>query len=233
MSPEVAGPAGLLPPRPVAQFSPFEDLAENLLAEMSAAKGDTAHDLSHILRVWQSVQLLVAEEGGHVETLVAATLLHDCIHVPKDDPMRPQASRLAADRAADLLALIGWQPAAIDAVHHAIHAHSFSAGVRPKTLEAKILQDADRLDALGHIGTARCFAVSGALGRPLYDPQDPAAHHRQLDDEAFALDHFFTKLLRLQEGFQTETGARLAQQRHDAMQQFVNGFLQEVGRLWN
>ncbi len=213
----------------VEPFSPFEELAVTLLAEISMQASDGAHDLSHILRVWRLVRLLVAEEGGDVETLVAATILHDCVHVPKDDPMRSQASRLAADRASEMLNGLGWSSAAIEAVHHVIHAHSFSAGVQPKTLEAKILQDADRLDALGHIGIARCFAVSGALGRPLYDPQDPAAEERALDDAAFALDHFFTKLLRLQDGFQTETGARLAQQRHQVMQRFVDGFLSEVG----
>lgn len=216
---------------PAEPFAPFEDLAAPLLVEISAAPDDTAHDLSHILRVWQSVRQLVAAEGGDLETLVAATILHDCVHVPKDDPRRAQASRLAADRAAEVLEGLSWSPTAIEAVHHAIHAHSFSAAVKPMTLEAKILQDADRLDALGHIGIARCFAVSGALGRPLYDPQDPAADRRSLDDGAYALDHFFNKLLRLKEGFQTATGARLAQQRHDVMQRFVDGLLQEAGYL--
>ncbi|MFA9353024.1 hydrolase, partial [Escherichia coli] len=76
-----------------------------------------------------------------------------------------------------------------------IEAHSFSAKIAPETLEAKIVQDADRLEALGAIGLARVFAVSGALGVALFDAEDPFARQRGLDDKQYALDHFQTKLL--------------------------------------
>lgn len=212
-----------------SHFAPHQDLVEHLLPVISDAQGDGAHDLAHILRVWRNVQRLMAQEGGDGTVLVVATLLHDCVDVPKDAPDRRLASRFAADKAAEALAQLGWAQDRIDRVTHAVEAHSFSADVAPRTLEAKILQDADRLDAMGHIGIARCFYVSGRLGRALYDPQDPLAQDRDLDDIAFAADHFQTKLLRLAGSFQTETGNRVAAERHLTLQRFLNGMLQEIG----
>ncbi|STF26181.1 putative phosphohydrolase [Escherichia coli] len=81
----------------------------------------------------------------------------------------------------------------------------------PLTTEAKIVQDADRLEALGAIGLARVFAVSGALGVALFDGEDPFAQHRPLDDKRYALDHFQTKLLKLPQTMQTARGKQLAQ----------------------
>lgn len=123
---------------------------------------------------------------------------------------------------------IGWSQSDIAAVAHAIEAHSFSANVKPITLEAKILQDADRLDAIGHIGIARCFYVSGRMSRAIYDPNDPKATNRPLDDNQFAIDHFYTKLLRLAGSFQTDTGRQLSVKRHEIMKNFVDGLLNEI-----
>lgn len=161
--------------------------------------------------------------------LVASTILHDCVAVEKNSPLRSQASRMAADRARAVLMDLGWPVLEIDAVSHAIEAHSFSAGVEPHTLEARILQDADRLDALGFIGVARCFYVSGRLERPLYDPEDPAAEGRDLDDSRFTLDHFQTKLLHLADGFRTQTGRELARERQLRLEGFYRGILDEIG----
>ncbi|STW28706.1 metal-dependent phosphohydrolase [Klebsiella michiganensis] len=96
------------------------------------------------------------------------------------------------------------------AVLHAIEAHSFSAAVAPQSEEAKIVQDADRLEALGAIGLARVFAVSGALNNSLFDARDPFADRRELDDKTYALDHFQCKLLRLPKTMQTEKGRAMA-----------------------
>ncbi|MEP5728846.1 MAG: HD domain-containing protein [Sulfitobacter sp.] len=211
-----------------SRFAPADTLAVALLSLDQPQGGDGAHDLSHILRVWQNVQTLRQGEGGDHRVLVAATILHDCVNLPKDDPKRSDASRLSGEKAARILAELGWLAKDIDQVSHAIQAHSFSAEIVPRTLEAKILQDADRLDALGHIGIARCFVVTGQLERAIYDPQDPAAQARPLDDGTYALDHFYTKLLKLADGFQTPTGQRLARARHAVMETFVAGLLSEV-----
>ena len=159
---------------------------------------------------------------------MAATLLHDCVAVEKNSPFRASASRLAAARARELLTDMGWDEEMIEAVAHAIEAHSFSAAIAPRSLEARILQDADRLDALGMIGVARLFHVSGRMGSRLYDPLDPHASARTLDDKRFALDHFKTKILSLAQGFQTTTGARLAQTRHQRVERFLREWLEEI-----
>ena len=169
-----------------------------------------------------------AQEGGDAEVLLAATLLHDCVAVEKDSPLRAQASRLSAEKARQVLKSLDWPDAKIDAVAHAVEAHSFSAGVAPRTIEAKVLQDADRLDAIGMVGVARCFYVAGRLGSALYDSADPHASARALDDTRFAIDHFRTKLLGLSTGFRTVTGTRMAIVRRDRLQRFLDEFSDEI-----
>lgn len=210
------------------RFGADQELAAHLLDVSDSASMDGAHDIGHLLRVWGNVERIMAEEGGDGTILMAATLLHDCVDVSKASPQRSSASRLAARKASCLLREVNWAAEDIERVAHAIQSHSFSAGIAPLTLEAKILQDADRLDAIGHIGIARCFHVSGQMNRPIYDTLDPGAESRAFDDRAFAIDHFQTKLLTLNESFQTETGRRLAQARHDTVQGFLKGLLEEV-----
>ena len=127
------------------------------------------------MRVWRNVLLIHREEGGDHEVLAAAVLLHDCIQVAKDSPMRSKASMLAAEEARARLAAIGWEPSRVDTVACAIESHSFSAGVAPTSIEGCILQDADRLDAIGFSGIARCFYTAGRMGSRLYDLSDPEA----------------------------------------------------------
>ena len=214
-----------------SQFKPHENVAEQLLAVISDVSDDGSHDLSHILRVWRNVLKITNREGGDIGILTAATLLHDCVDVPKDSPERAMASQMAANKATKVLKNMNWKESDIQLVAHAIEAHSFSANAKPLTLEAKILQDADRLDAIGHIGIARCFYVSGRMNRALYNPADPSAKNRALDDQNFAIDHFYEKLLKLAGSFQTETGQMLGARRHEMMVDFLDGFLQEVGRV--
>lgn len=191
---------------------------------------DSAHDLAHLDRVWANAQAIAAEETGvDMAVLAAGAYLHDLVNLPKDSPDRARASTLAALAARPHLADLGLTEAQIDAAAHAIAAHSFSAGIAPETPEARILRDADRLDALGAIGLARAFAVSGALGRPLYDPADPFAANRAPDDSTFALDHFPLKLLRLPDGMLTATGRQMAEARVAVMRQFLCDLATEIG----
>jgi uncharacterized protein len=209
-------------------FKPFEALAERLIP-YAVASDDGAHDIGHIGRVFANAMRIHAAEGGDAELLVAAVFLHDCVSVEKNSPLRAQASRLAAEKASGILAEMGWQPARIEATAHAIAAHSFSAGIPPETLEAKILQDADRLDAIGMVGVARLFYIGGRMGSSLYNPVDPKADHRPLDDKRFALDHFPVKLFKLAEGFQTATGRALAEERDRRLHLFRDMMLEEIG----
>jgi uncharacterized protein len=210
-------------------FAPLQLLAAQLLPHALEPSEDGAHDLSHLQRVWHNVRTLHAEEGGDLEVLLAAVLLHDCVAVEKNSPLRSQASRLAAEKASIMLADMAWPGAKISSVAHAIEAHSFSANIAPTTLEAKIMQDADRLDSLGMLGVARTFYIAGRMGSALYDPEDPEAKDREYDDKRFCLDHFQTKLLHLADGFQTTTGQRLAQTRHERLKGFMDLFKEEIG----
>lgn len=210
-------------------FAPLATLAARLLPHALEPSEDGAHDLSHLQRVWHNARTLQAEEGGDLEVLLAAVLLHDCVAVEKNSPLRSQASRLAAKKAASVLLEMHWPEEKIIAVSHAIEAHSFSANITPLTLEAKIVQDADRLDSLGMLGVARTFYVAGRMGSALYDPNDPEAKERDYDDTRFCLDHFQTKLLHLADGFQTAAGQRLARLRHQRLKGFMEQFKEEIG----
>lgn len=210
-------------------FAPLQSLADTLLPHALEPGEDGAHDLSHLQRVWHNVRLIQTQEGGDLPVMLAATLLHDCVAVEKNSPLRSQASRLAAEKATALLTALNWPAAEISAVNHAIEAHSFSANITPTTLEAKIVQDADRLDSLGMLGVARTFYTAGRMGSALYDPVDPEAKARDYDDKRFCLDHFQTKLLHLADGFQTPTGQHLAQLRHQRLKGFMELFKEEIG----
>jgi len=136
-------------------FAPFQALAAALLKSLPAGLQDGSHDLSHIHRVWVNAQRIQRVEGGDLEVLLAATVLHDCVAVEKNSPLRDQASTLSADKAASILVGMGWPVQRIEQVAHAVKTHSYSAGFEPRTIEAKILQDSDRLDALGALRTAQ------------------------------------------------------------------------------
>lgn len=208
-------------------FAPHEALAAALLPHLDGTD-DGSHDLAHIARVFRNALRIHEKEGGDGRILIAAVLLHDCVAVEKSSPLRAQASRLAAERAAVILDGLGWRGVDCARVHHAILTHSFSAGLEPQTLEAKILQDADRLDALGAIGAARCFYTAGRMGSALYDAADPQGQARALDDRAFAIDHFPAKLFRLAEGFKTDTGQAMARERHARLVAIYEQFLDEI-----
>ncbi len=189
---------------------------------------DGAHDVWHLRRVWALGQQIAAIEGGDLTVIEAACFLHDIINPAKDSPERKQASALSAAHAVTFLIAQGMSEAQAQKVAHAIEAHSFSAGVTPRTLEAKIVQDADRLEALGALGIARCFNVSGQMDAALFHGGDPMGKARDLDDRAYALDHFEVKLLRIAETLNTATARELAQSRVAFMQTFRTQLLAEI-----
>ncbi|ENY3730121.1 phosphohydrolase [Enterobacter kobei] len=195
---------------------------ESWLDEHHASE-DSAHDISHFRRVWMTARKIMIHHQADPLVVLTACYFHDIVSLPKNHPERSQSSRLAARKTRDILHrdFPDFPPDRFAAVEHAIEAHSFSAGIAPQSIEAKIVQDADRLEALGAIGLARVFAVSGALGVALFDAEDPFADARSLDDRAFALDHFQTKLLRLPDTMQTDVGRELAQHNADFLVHFM------------
>ncbi|WP_162046057.1 HD domain-containing protein [Vibrio taketomensis] len=186
---------------------------------------DAAHDVAHILRVVKTAKHLCMQEQAQLDIVVPAAYLHDCVSLAKDHPQRAQSSMFAADKAIEWLASIHYPKHYFDAIHHAIAAHSFSAQIEARTLEAKIVQDADRLDALGAIGIARCLQVGTALGRELYYYQDPLCTLREPNDQRYTIDHFYTKLLTLSETMNTDAAKQEGQKRSA----FLRTFLDQLG----
>ena len=198
-----------------------------LLSEQTA--GDAAHDVAHTDRVWANAQVIASGEPAcDMTVLLAACYLHDLVTLPKDSPERARASALSAQAARLPLAALGLCDDQINAACHAIEAHSFSANIMPQTLEAKILQDADRIEALGAIGIARCFATTGVLGGALFHGLDPFGKSRPLNDKAYAVDHFKVKLLRLPDTMQTTSGRNLAEDRANVLRDFLDQLASEL-----
>lgn len=198
------------------------------------AAGDSAHDLLHVRRVVRWAERIGAAEGADARVVLPAAWLHDCVVLPKGSPDRSRASRLAADRAgAWLLQQDDFPAVLVPAVEHAIEAHSFSANVTPQTLEAAVVQDADRLDALGAIGLARLYATAGGMGSALVHPHDPVPavpSARPLDDRRWATDHIATKLLSLPTTMRTAAGRREAQRRTRFVEAFLRQLRSELGQ---
>ncbi|WBM72145.1 phosphohydrolase [Buttiauxella sp. WJP83] len=184
---------------------------------------DKAHDVAHFRRVWKTAQQIMETTEADRLVVLTACYFHDIVNLPKNHPERHLASTQAAQETLRILDVHfpDFPHPLYDAVAHAVRAHSFSAAITPQTLEAKVVQDADRLESLGAIGLARVFYTSGALGRPLFDSEDPLAHGRELDDATYALDHFQKKLLKLPETMQTEAGRKLAHYNADFLVHYM------------
>jgi uncharacterized protein len=200
------------------------------LAALAAGSAgmDGAHDTNHLERVWRTAQeLLASHPEADALVVMAACYLHDLVNLPKNDPERDQASRRSAKLARHQLAWMGFPAERLDAVAHAIETHSFSAGLTPETIEAKIVQDADRLDGLGAVGLARMFYTAGRMGCALAHGDDPLAEGRALDDKAFSLDHIPAKLAKLPAMMQTDAGRRLGERRLEALLAFRTAFAAE------
>ena len=195
----------------------------------SGHAADPGHDLGHVRRVVANARRLADAEGAQLEIVLPAAWLHDCAVVAKDSPQRALASRQAGDLAVDYLEQAGYPGRWIEPIRHTIEAHSFTAGITPESVEARVVQDADRLEALGAIGIVRVLLVGHHLGRPLHHPEEPIPEQRVADDSAYILDHFYTKLFGLPATMQTASGKREAERRVEVMTHFVESLAREVG----
>ncbi|MBI2519204.1 MAG: HD domain-containing protein [Bdellovibrio sp.] len=201
---------------------------ESKISEV-ASSADPAHDLLHFKRVVSLAKHLCERERGKPEIVIPAAWFHDLVIVPKNSPLRSQASRLSAAKAIEFLRSINYPDKYFDDIAHAIEGHSFSANIEVKTIEAKIVQDADRLDGLGAIGIARCFATSGLLQRAFYCPQDPFCKIRSPNDQQFTIDHFFIKLFKTAETLKTDSGIEEGQRRLKVMKSYLACLNLEIG----
>ncbi|HCH5093492.1 TPA: HD domain-containing protein [Vibrio parahaemolyticus] len=207
----------------LSQFEPL--FLEFMQQEMQV---DAAHDIEHVKRVVKTAKQLCDEENADIAIVLPAAYLHDCFTYPKDHPNRKQSSAIAAKKAIAYLESIQYPQHYHDAIAHAIEAHSFSANIRPNTLEAQIVQDADRLDALGAIGVTRCIQVSTHFNAKLYNDNDMFAKERELNDKQFTVDHFQTKLFKIVDTMNTESARLEANKRKAFMQTYLKQLYDEV-----
>jgi uncharacterized protein len=190
---------------------------------------DAAHDFQHIMRVYRNAELIGKKEGADMDVLLPAALLHDLVVYPKGSAKSAKSADDSADLAEKWLRGYGVPQATIDRITYCIRTHSYSKRLVPATLEGKILQDADRLDALGAVGVARTFSVSGSERRDFYNPGDPFwKSGRELNDREWTLDHFYKKLLRLKKAMHTKTAREMAKERAAFMEQFVKQLKKEI-----
>ena len=191
---------------------------------------DPGHDAEHSLRV----ALWTLELGGDAvdrRRAVAAALLHDIVNLEKNSPERARASELSSAEARVVLAELGFEQADIEEIAEAIRDHAFSAGRVPVSLLGRALQDADRLEALGALGIFRTISTGVRMGARYFDPADPWAENRELDDRAFTVDHFYVKLLGLAETLTTEPGRREARRRTELLRLFLSELAGELGSV--
>jgi len=189
---------------------------------------DPAHDFDHIMRVYTNAKKIVKEEKADEKLVLSAALLHDIVSYPKSSKRSKFSSIDSAKKSKIILKKYGFSEKEITIVSDAIKDHSFSQNKVPETLEGKILQDADRLDALGAIGIARVFATSGSLNRSFYNIDDPFCTKRNPDDDLWAVDHFFNKLLKLESLMNTRSGKIEAKKRTNVLQEFLKQLKDEI-----
>ncbi len=190
---------------------------------------DAIHDFDHVLRVLTTAKRLAQEEGADWDIVRAATLLHDVAR-GHGDRMAEDHARAGAEIARELLAE---QPAAtVEAVAHAIAAHRFRTGPAPRTVEAQVLHDADKLDAIGAIGVARAFAYGGFEGQRLWADVPPDYRESQSTrHEHTPVHEFQIKLAKIKDRLLTLSARKLAEERHTFMVAFYEQLDREVRGL--
>jgi uncharacterized protein len=198
-------------------------------ASALARSAEPAHDFFHVARVVRNALAIARGESASEELeAIAATaaLLHELFTLPKNHPDSARAGDRCAEKAHELLEVEGAPTWLIAPVSAAIRDHSFSKGVVPDALPSRLLQDADRLDALGAIGLARMWATCADMKRPFYAPDDPFCVTRAPDDKEWGLDHVFKKLLVIPSLLHTKTARALATERVA----FLRTYVEQLGR---
>ena len=189
---------------------------------------DSAHDFDHVMRVYKNAKKICKKEKVNPKLVLTAVLLHDIVSYPKSDKRSILSSIQSSELSKKILKNYDFSKEEIKIVSEAIRDHSFSKNKIPETLEGKILQDADRLDAIGAIGIARVFAVAGSERRPFYNKDDPFCKNRIPDDGKWTLDHFYKKLLRLETFMNTDSGRFEAKKRIQFLKNFVLELKKEI-----
>ena len=190
--------------------------------------GDPSHDFVHVERVMANCRRIGASVGADLELLLPAAVLHDVVNLPKNHPERLQASQMAAERSHAILVAAGYSEEEIARIREIITEHSYSLGKKPSSIESAVLQDADKLDALGAIGLMRVVTCGARMGSSYYEPSEPIAEKRALNDKVFTVDHFFAKLFKLPDLMNTDLARAEAQERAAYMRGFLEQLVSEI-----
>lgn len=210
------------------QYQLLSDVSREVQARF-AGLDDLAHGWEHIERVYSLALSIARLEQADLFIVGMAALLHDLGRLSHEHDLHHADLSILGART--LLANYSIDAGTQEVIFHAILAHSFSRGVEPQTLEARVVRDADRLDGLGAIGILR-WAITGTIRRSpetlSYHPDDPFAEQHTPDDRRYMLDHFYTKLLKLAESMSTRTGRRLAEERTAFMRLYLDELRKEL-----
>jgi len=201
-------------------------------------KNDPSHDFEHALRVLHLSEKIAEKEKkekADLDILIPAALFHDVIVYRKDVLRSKKESDESADLAGKMLKKLKEYPKEkISKVQICIRQCSFSKGIVPELFEAKILQDADRLEATGVISVMRTFASCGQMNRKFYDPQDPFRKNGRCPESFSGLDLFYGRLLVVGKRMHTQYARKVAKRRTECLQKFLKELrkeLRESGRI--
>jgi len=182
-----------------------------------------SHDWLHVKRVANLAEELQKNEGGDQEILMLSVYLHDIGRAREDNGEIKDHAAWGAEKAREILSNQGHHDEVIERVQHCIEAHRYSNNIEPETVEAKILSDADNLDAIGATGIARTFSFSGESQQPLARLENPKKEGRET-----TLNHVREKLLNLKDRMYTDKGLEIAENRHKFTENFVKQFEAEM-----
>ncbi len=204
----------------------FDRIVEFLTDELGV--DSSGHSIDHALRVYRLAKVISTKEGGNERVTLISALVHDVIDEKLFEDVVAQKAKLFL-----FLQMIGCSQSELEQVFYIIENISYKGGKGEPvtTLEAQIVQDADRLDAIGAIGIGRTFMYGGSRGSKMYDEQltptdfeDELAYRKH---QGTVINHFYEKLFKLKDLMNTETAKLMAQKRHDFMELFVKEFIQE------
>ncbi len=209
----------------------LETIREAARRLLTRSKG--SHDWEHTERVLALAEHIARREGADLEIVKLAAVLHDVARGQEDASNgRLDHAQRGAELARAILARHGLPADKIRAISHCIASHRFRSRRRPKSLEAKVLFDADKLDSIGAVGIGRAFLFAGEVGAKLHDPHVKIGHTHPYTADDTAYREFLVKLRKVKSRILTREGRRLARERHDFMLEFFRRLNRETaGRL--
>ena len=185
------------------------------------------HSKSHVERVHNLAIRMAEKENADLDVIKASALLHDVARAKEDEGKIEDHAAEGAKMARRILEEINFPREKVEKVVHCIEVHRFRNNMKAESLEARILQDADRLDMLGAVGIARVFARGGWQNMPIHDPLIPPKE-RYDGRSLTSVNHICEKILKIKDTFNTDTAKEIAEERHKFVEKFLERFLKEI-----